>query len=170
MRKHLFTLFIILSSLAMCAAAWLVKNGAFAPRAVGVETRAQVDAAEDWLVPVSGAALTHPFGAEFDEATGQWSLREAATLRAEYGAFVRAMRDGQVLDSREADGAWIVSIAHEGGAVVSYGGLRAGPAAGRRVSRGELIGQLAGDTLDLAMRIDGILRDPAEILSRDESK
>ncbi len=164
MKKHAFTLFIILASLLMCAAAWLVKNGLLTPRAVETETQARMSAAEDWLFPLAGGAIVDPYGAVFDGETGQWSLREAALLRAERGAFVRAMRAGRVVESREESGAWAVAIEHEGGAVVCYGGLRAGLSAGRAVARGEMIGQLAEDTLALSLRLDGLPRDPAEIL------
>ena len=169
MKKHLFTLFIILSSLLMCAAAWLVKNGAFMPKAVRAESRAQVAAAETWLAPVSGAVVVESYGPVFDEARGQWSLREAATLRGASGAFVRAMRAGRVVESREAGGAWTIRVDHGADMVVSYGGLRGGPEAGRTVARGEWIGQLAGDTLDIALRVEGFPRDPAEILPKDDS-
>lgn len=168
MKKHAFTAFILLASLLMCAAAWCVKNGVFAPRAVRAETQAVVAAAPDWLWPVTGAAIAEPFGPVYDEALGQWSLRETAALRAEQGAFIRAMRDGRVAGSRETGGVWTVSIEHEGGMAVSYGGLRGGLAAGRMVSRGELIGQLAGDTLEIGLQADGSLRDPAGILSDNE--
>ena len=162
MKKHVFTLFVIMGSLLMCAAAWLIKTGLLSPRTVRTETQAQLGAA--WQSPVEGADISEPFGAVFDEALGQWTLLERALLRAETGAFVRAMQAGRVLESREEDGAWTVVLAHEDGALTSYGGLRAGLTAGRRVMQGELIGQLAGDALSLGWQAEGRWRDPMEIL------
>ena len=170
MKKHLFAVMIAAASLLMGAAAWALKNVVLAPRAVGVQTPAQVSPAAGWLCPVDGAAIAEPFGPVWDENLGQWSLRERAALRAERGAFVRAAAEGRVAESREEDGAWLVTIRHEDGTCLCYGGLRAGLALGRRVARGELIGQLAGDTLTLGRQAEGVWRDPTEILPEEPGR
>ena len=159
MKKHDFTIFIVIASLLMCGAAWLVKNRLLTPRAVQAETRAQVAAPAQ--NPLAGFEVIEPYGAAYDEALGQWSLRGTALLRGASGAFVRALLPGRVHESREASGRWTVVIEHLDGSATSYGGLRAGIAAGRNVERNEIIGQLAGDSLELGrLSPEGFRVDP----------
>ncbi|MBQ8953944.1 MAG: M23 family metallopeptidase [Clostridia bacterium] len=166
MKKHAFTALIIITSLLMCGAAWLVKNRLLWPRVLRTETQAQVlsESAPSWQRPVENAAVVEPFGPIYDDALGQWSMRERALLRAGSGAFIRAMQAGRVVESREEEGGWTILLEHDGEALTSYSPLRAGLSAGRTVVQGELIGQLAGDTLALGWRQGGLWRDPAEIL------
>ncbi|MBR4444173.1 MAG: hypothetical protein IKS52_13000 [Clostridia bacterium] len=159
MKKHDFTLFIVLASLLMCGAAWLVKNRLSAPRAVQAETQASAMAQD----PLDGFEVAEAFGPVFDEALGQWSLRETALLHGEPGAFVRAILPGRVAMSCENDLGWQVTVERYDGGSVRYGGLRAGLAPGRCVARGEIIGTLAGDALYLSARdADGAPVDALE--------
>jgi|GEM_PF-6515017 len=162
MKKHDFTIFILIAALILSGAAWFVKSRLLPARAVRAETQALVGACETPRPALSGAELIQPFGPVFDEALGQWTLRESALLRGAPGAFVYAVRPGRVLESRQEGDAWRVTLRHEDGSLSRYGGLRAGVNEGRRLEQGDIIGQLAGERLELGWRdADGLWRDPA---------
>jgi len=158
MKKHAFTIMILAAALALCGAAWFVRERLLAPPAVQAETQARVVLNEP--DPLEGFEVAAPYGPEWDEALGQWSLRWETALRAAPGAFVRALAAGVVEECAEAEDGWTVVVAEDNGFSTRYGGLRAGAATGRRVERGEILGLLRGDTLRLSRQdADGMWID-----------
>ena len=158
MKKHDFTIFIVIASLLMCGAAWLVKNRLLPPRAVRTEGQAQVMLPTH--APLDGFEVIEPYGAVFDEAFSQWRLREETLLRGALGAFVRMPMSGVVIECQEDETGWRVAIELDSGGVLRLGGLRAPLAVGRCVEQGDMIGQLKSDTLSLsAWDADGMAMD-----------
>lgn len=108
--------------------------------------------------------------------TGLWSLHEGIDLRAELGAPVTAIADGNVNASGEdvLDGVW-AEITHPGGYSVRYAGLSmlAAIQPGDRVRAGQTIGFIGngvigesdlGPHLHLEISHDGKPVDPMTIL------
>ena len=158
MKKHDFTIFIVIASLLMCGAAWLVKNRLLPPRAVRTEGQAQVMLPTH--APLDGFEVIEPYGAVFDEAFSEWRLREETLLRGALGAFGRMPMSGVVVDCQEDEAGWRVAIELDSGGVLRLGGLRAPLAVGQRVEQGDMIGQLKSDTLSLsAWDADGMAVD-----------
>ena len=137
-KKHDFTISILIAALLMSGAAYLIRNRLLAPRAVQAETRAQAALSVDIHYPPGDFELIEPFGAVYEPARGEWTLRETIALSGSPGAFVYALSAGQVRESRRDDTGWAVAVEGKEG-VIRYGGLRAGLAEGRIVERGDIV-------------------------------
>ena len=130
-------------------------------------------------VPVEFKRISSDFGARYHPILRRWRDHQGIDYAAASGSPVMSVGDGEVVRAGNAGGyGRLVEVRHGSGLITRYAHLRGfGPRirTGARVSQGQIVGYVGktglatGPHLHFEFRVNGVPRDPDEIMTGEGS-